>query len=173
MKPTLKRKNVSFKAKTTYLRQKRPPRTKSRWSINRRGDKIRTCDPLVPSQVRYQTALCPANKKYYTVGISFCQTFFLQFIPKPPPFLSFISVFLIVMPQYVLPDWGNMHDMRHDSTKRIRLVLNGIGKQKTGTERDRLFLFQFVVTVLPAFFYFEPCSIQSWQDQEGQHGCDK
>ena len=41
-----------------------------------RSSKIRTCDPLVPSQVRYQTALCPANKKYYTVGMPFCQTFF-------------------------------------------------------------------------------------------------
>ena len=24
-----------------------------------RGSKIRTCDPLLPKQVRYQTALCP------------------------------------------------------------------------------------------------------------------
>ena len=28
-----------------------------------RSSRIRTCDPLVPSQVRYQTALCPVNKK--------------------------------------------------------------------------------------------------------------
>ena len=26
---------------------------------NGRSSRIRTCDPLVPSQVRYQTALCP------------------------------------------------------------------------------------------------------------------
>src|SRR6478672_13747627 len=28
-------------------------------SGNGRGSKIRTCDPLLPKQVRYQTALCP------------------------------------------------------------------------------------------------------------------
>ena len=27
--------------------------------IDGRSSRIRTCDPLVPSQVRYQTALCP------------------------------------------------------------------------------------------------------------------
>ena len=29
-----------------------------------RGDKIRTCDPLLPKQVRYQTALRPAAAEY-------------------------------------------------------------------------------------------------------------
>ena len=29
-----------------------------------RGDKIRTCDPLLPKQVRYQTALRPAAGEY-------------------------------------------------------------------------------------------------------------
>ncbi len=28
-------------------------------SLNGRGSRIRTCDPLLPKQVRYQTALCP------------------------------------------------------------------------------------------------------------------
>ncbi len=30
--------------------------------MNGRGSKIRTCDPLVPNQVRYQTAPCPDNE---------------------------------------------------------------------------------------------------------------
>ena len=30
---------------------------------NGRGDRIRTCDPLVPNQMRYQTALLPDEKR--------------------------------------------------------------------------------------------------------------
>ena len=33
--------------------------TKRTTANNGRGSKIRTCDPLVPNQVRYQTAPCP------------------------------------------------------------------------------------------------------------------
>jgi hypothetical protein len=29
------------------------------WDLNGRGERIRTSDPLVPNQVRYQTALRP------------------------------------------------------------------------------------------------------------------
>jgi hypothetical protein len=32
--------------------------------ISGRGDRIRTCDPLVPNQMRYQTALLPERRGY-------------------------------------------------------------------------------------------------------------
>jgi hypothetical protein len=31
--------------------------------LNGRGDRIRTCDPLVPNQMRYQAALLPVWRK--------------------------------------------------------------------------------------------------------------
>ena len=34
---------------------------------NGRGSKIRTCDPLVPNQMRYQTALCPETVQLYNL----------------------------------------------------------------------------------------------------------
>ncbi len=34
---------------------------------NGRGSKIRTCDPLVPNQMRYQAALCPDCKDFEEV----------------------------------------------------------------------------------------------------------
>ena len=49
---------------------------------NGRSSRIRTCDPLVPSQVRYQTALCPANKKHYTRNEMICQRFFITIANK-------------------------------------------------------------------------------------------
>ena len=36
--------------------------------IRGRSSRIRTCDPLVPSQVRYQTALCPDIRSYLYSG---------------------------------------------------------------------------------------------------------
>lgn len=36
-----------------------------------RADKIRTCDPLIPNQVRYQTALQPAVTAAVSVGVSY------------------------------------------------------------------------------------------------------
>lgn len=36
-----------------------------------RADKIRTCDPLIPNQVRYQTALQPAVTAEVSVGVSY------------------------------------------------------------------------------------------------------
>ena len=34
--------------------------------ISGRGREIRTPDPLVPNQMRYQTALCPESNSLYT-----------------------------------------------------------------------------------------------------------
>ena len=34
---------------------------------NGRGGKIRTCDPLVPNQMRYQTALRPETNEMYII----------------------------------------------------------------------------------------------------------
>lgn len=44
---------------------------------NGRGDRIRTCGPLVPNQVRYQTAPRPDEPLYYTRLFSLCQALFL------------------------------------------------------------------------------------------------
>ena len=35
--------------------------------ISGRGDRIRTCDPLLPKQMRYQAALLPDTGKNYTL----------------------------------------------------------------------------------------------------------
>ena len=35
---------------------------------NGRSSRIRTCDPLVPSQVRYQTALCPVIRYFAIIA---------------------------------------------------------------------------------------------------------
>ena len=39
---------------------------------NGRSSRIRTCDPLVPSQVRYQTALCPDIKNSILFAVVYC-----------------------------------------------------------------------------------------------------
>ena len=43
-----------------------------------RSGRIRTCDTLLPRQVRYQTALHPEYEKYYIISISQSQVFFIK-----------------------------------------------------------------------------------------------
>ncbi len=37
----------------------------AKYKISGRGDRIRTCDPLLPKQMRYQAALLPDTGKNY------------------------------------------------------------------------------------------------------------
>ena len=46
-------------------------------SLTRRGDKIRTCDPLIPNQVLYQTEPHPAND-VNIITTSFCRQHFFR-----------------------------------------------------------------------------------------------
>ena len=39
----------------------------AKYKISGRGDRIRTCDPLLPKQMRYQAALLPDTGKNYTL----------------------------------------------------------------------------------------------------------
>ena len=51
------------------------------FNLDGRSSRIRTCDPLVPSQVLYQTEPCPVDYKiYYTYLKVVCQLFFLVFL---------------------------------------------------------------------------------------------
>ena len=39
----------------------------AKYKISGRGDRIRTCDPLLPKQMRYQAALLPDTGKNYNL----------------------------------------------------------------------------------------------------------
>ena len=53
-----------------------------------RGEETRTPGPLIPNQVRYQTALHPVNSMHFILSSFICQEFFCIFLKK---FITFVK----------------------------------------------------------------------------------